>query len=139
MASLLAVAVLVLAIDQATKAVARRPAGRVRFGWHRGAVIRPWANRGVARPFGPRELLGLWLVAAAAALLLVAAGAGPGAPPAPIALGAILGGAAGNLRDLRRHGAVRDFLDLGLGVFNLADVAVVAGLAAMLALVLLRG
>jgi len=49
------------------------------------------------------------------------------------ALGAVLGGAAGNLADLRmRHGVV-DFIDVGFWpVFNLADVAIVTGAGAVL-------
>ena len=58
-----------------------------------------------------------------------------------VALALILGGAVGNLSDrLRGHGAVVDFLDVGLGtlrwpVFNLADVGVTTG-AALLVLLL---
>ncbi len=58
-------------------------------------------------------------------------------PLARLALWAILGGAAGNLFDRLRYGAVIDFLDLYVGryhwpTFNLADVAVVGGAAALL-------
>ena len=46
-----------------------------------------------------------------------------------IGLGAALGGAAGNLYDRIRHGAVLDFLSVGIGgVFNLADLALLLGL-----------
>ncbi len=51
-------------------------------------------------------------------------------PSAPVAagLGLALGGAAGNLVDRLRWGAVVDFLDLRVWpVFNLADVALVLG------------
>ncbi|MDR2340480.1 MAG: signal peptidase II [Deltaproteobacteria bacterium] len=52
----------------------------------------------------------------------------------PAALGAILGGAVGNIHDRLRYNAVVDFLDFHIGTrhwpaFNVADVAVVAGLA----------
>jgi len=44
------------------------------------------------------------------------------------------GGALGNLYDRIRHGAILDFLHVGLGgVFNPADVALVLGLAIVLA------
>lgn len=61
---------------------------------------------------------------------------------APWALGLMLGGAAGNLVDRLRHGTVVDFLAFSwrgwhLPVFNLADLAIVAG-TALLILHLLR-
>lgn len=53
------------------------------------------------------------------------------------ALGQLIGGALGNVLDRLRHGAVTDFLDFHLGAyhwpaFNLADVAVVSGVALLL-------
>jgi signal peptidase II len=46
-----------------------------------------------------------------------------------IALGAVLGGATGNLIDRLRHGAVVDFIDVGFWpVFNVADAAIVVGM-----------
>jgi len=45
-----------------------------------------------------------------------------------VGLGAALGGAASNLYDRLRRGAVIDFLDVGWWpVFNLADVAITLG------------
>ncbi len=54
-----------------------------------------------------------------------------------IALGAILGGALGNLQDRLRVGFVIDFIDVGLGhlrwpVFNVADAAVTLGVVLLL-------
>jgi signal peptidase II len=54
-----------------------------------------------------------------------------------VALGLLIGGALGNVLDRPRHGAVTDFLDFRLGAyhwppFNLADVAVVSGVALLL-------
>ena len=47
---------------------------------------------------------------------------------ARLGLGAAVGGAAGNLWDRVRRGAVIDFVDLGWWpVFNFADVAITAG------------
>jgi signal peptidase II len=59
--------------------------------------------------------------------------AGAGDRSALVSLGAVLGGALGNIHDRLRHGAVTDFLDLHWGdyhwpAFNLADVFVVAGI-----------
>ena len=54
-----------------------------------------------------------------------------------IALGAIAGGAIGNVIDRLRFGAVVDFIDAHLGewhwyVFNVGDAAIVCGVAALL-------
>jgi len=64
-----------------------------------------------------------------------------GIPVATIALGLIIGGAIGNAIDRFAYGAVVDFAlfhveigakPLNWGVFNLADVAIVAGAAGLL-------
>lgn len=62
----------------------------------------------------------------------------PNAPAAAAAVGLAIGGAAGNLLDQRRLGGVRDFVDLGLGAFNGADVMIVAGTVAA-AMLLIAG
>lgn len=54
------------------------------------------------------------------------------------ALGLIAGGAAGNVIDRMRHGAVTDFLDFHIGdwhwpTFNMADVMIVLGVALLIA------
>jgi signal peptidase II len=47
--------------------------------------------------------------------------------------GLLLGGALGNMIDRAREGAVTDFIDLPLWpAFNLADVAITAGVVALL-------
>ncbi|BCV20912.1 signal peptidase II [Moorella sp. Hama-1] len=52
----------------------------------------------------------------------------PGRPLLRLALALMLGGALGNLLDRLRFGYVVDFLDLRIWpVFNLADMAIVAG------------
>lgn len=51
-------------------------------------------------------------------------------PIVPIALGAALGGSLGNVLDHLSRGGVLDYIDLGWWpVFNLADVAIVVGVA----------
>lgn len=60
-----------------------------------------------------------------------------------IALGAIAGGAVGNIVDRLRFGAVADFIDAHVGawhwyVFNVADAAIVCGVAALILDGLLR-
>ncbi len=57
--------------------------------------------------------------------------------PVAIGLGAIMGGAIGNVIDRLRHGAVVDFLDFYYRdyhwyAFNLADAAIVTGVALLL-------
>ena len=55
-----------------------------------------------------------------------------------VAMGLLAGGAAGNLADRARAGAVTDYIDLpAWPAFNLADIAITAGVA-ILALGLLR-
>jgi len=54
-----------------------------------------------------------------------------------VALGALLGGALGNLHDRVRHGFVVDFIEIGVDrfrwpVFNVADIAVTGGVALLL-------
>lgn len=52
--------------------------------------------------------------------------------------GLLIGGGAGNLIDRLLFGAVHDWLDLGKVVVNLADLAILAGLAGYLASVALH-
>lgn len=54
-----------------------------------------------------------------------------------LAYGLVIGGALGNVLDRLQHGAVTDFLDFYVGdwhwpAFNLADVAIFCGVAAIL-------
>lgn len=73
-------------------------------------------------------MIGLWCAEVAALVALVELVPTSGGLLAPAALGAALGGAAGNLVDRVRRGGVVDFIDLRFWpVFNLADVAIVAG------------
>jgi lipoprotein signal peptidase len=128
-------------LDRLTKTVAE---GRLSPGDSRRVgplEIRPTYHRPPdGRPLRRRRLLGGWALAILSVAALVATGWVFSGLVAQIGLGAALGGAAGNLQDLRRHGAIFDFLDLGLGVFNLADVAIVGGLAtAVLAAILAGG
>lgn len=91
----------------------------------------PWAWRGGSPT--------AWIAAFAAALAAGWAAAALGVlehPLARIGLAAALGGALGNLYDRLRHGAVQDYVRCSFAVrgrrfastFNLADVAIVAGL-----------
>ena len=72
----------------------------------------------------------VWIAAFVAALILSGRGSFTSVAAA-IGVGAALGGALGNLLDIIRTKAVRDFIDLGWWpVFNVADVAIIGGLAA---------
>jgi signal peptidase II len=96
-------------------------------------------NRGVAFGLagGGGDGLVLLAVAALAFIGLVFA-RDPTRPGMWVAAGLVAGGALGNLIDRLRTGEVTDYVDLPLWPpFNLADVAIVAGVA-LLALVYLR-
>lgn len=130
----------VVALDQAAKAAVEAnlaPGEQV-------DVLGPLAltlthNRGIA--FGLASDGGALLVAlTAAALLLVAAlfARDAGRPGMWVAIGLLAGGALGNLADRVRVGEVTDYVDvLAWPPFNLADVAITLGVAA-LALIYLR-
>jgi signal peptidase II len=126
--SIVLLAALILVADRATKEIALR---RLGLGRHaHGLVCVVFTERPLlARAASRRRLVILWVTAAACAIgalvfapvlqqnLYVAAG-----------VAAALAGAAGNLADRLIHGAVVDFVALGRWpVFNLADVAIVAG------------
>ena len=125
---LLVIAVLTLAVDAATKSLVTTLLAE---GQLHGAAP-GWGLRRVHNPRG--SLVGLSTRAAVAALALLAAGLLTGAAigrPDPVAaagLGLVLGGAAGNVADRVRHGAVVDFVAAGpWPVFNLADAAMFVG------------
>ncbi len=139
----LVTAVLVLLADQASKWAILSPIDLPRRGQ---IVLAPvlnlsmvW-NRGVT--FGLLTGFGEWghLLLAGLAICVVAALGlwlrRAESRLAAIALGAIAGGAIGNVIDRLRYGAVVDFIDAHLGnwhwyVFNLADAAIVCGVIAL--------
>lgn len=95
----------------------------VTFGlFHQDGATGPWILAGVALVVV--VLLGVWLVRAESTLVACA-------------LGAIAGGAVGNVIDRLRFGAVVDFIHAHAGgwswyVFNVADAAIVCGVAVLL-------
>jgi signal peptidase II len=129
------VAVLVVAADQATKAIAR---GALERGDTRELLpfldLVNVRNTGVA--FGLLEDGGALLIvgAAAALLALLAFVVGhSGRPLVWLPAGLLLGGAAGNLLDRVRAGSVTDFLKLpAWPAFNVADIAITFGVLALL-------
>ena len=89
----------------------------------------------------PAAQIALMLIKAVAVVVLAIWMARSRTPLATIALGLIIGGAIGNAVDRFAYGAVVDFAlfhvqigekTLNWYVFNLADVAIVAGVAALL-------
>lgn len=105
-------------------------------------------NRGISYGLFPQEsALGRWgliLFAFAASLALAVWLARLTAPLGAASIGLIVGGAIGNAIDRVAYGAVADFFSLhGFGyqwyVFNIADAAIVAGVAGLLYESLFRG
>ncbi|HZI92328.1 MAG TPA: signal peptidase II [Thermoleophilaceae bacterium] len=125
----------VVVVDQATKAlaVARIDRGdevNVFF----GLDLTNTRNRGVA--FGALQgsatVVGL-LIAAALVLLVGYFVLNASRPLLWLPVGMLLGGAAGNLVDRAREGAVIDFIDPTFWpAFNLADASIVIGVFALL-------
>ena len=122
----------VLLLDRGTKAlVFRKPGPGERRALVGPLAIRPLRN--AAPRSWPKGSRAAWLASFGAGLAgsLVLIQIDPWAGTAThVGLGAALGGAASNLYDRLRFGAVLDFLDVGFGgVFNPADAALVLGLA----------
>jgi signal peptidase II len=141
-------AVAVLALDQASKLwllfvfdIARRGAVKVTPFFD---LVLAW-NVGISFGWFQNDSqfaqISLMIVKAVAVIVLAIWMARSRTPLATIALGLIIGGAIGNGIDRFAYGAVVDFalFHLQIGgntynwyVFNLADVAIVAGVAALL-------
>ena len=130
----LLVALVVLAADQATKALVRAEIPR---GGEESVLpfltLVNTRNSGIA--FGLLQDAGpvLMLVALASLLGILAFFAyNAGRPRIWIAMGLLLGGALGNLLDRAVAGAVTDFIDFpAWPAFNLADVAITFGVIGM--------
>lgn len=130
-----ALAVAVIGFDQATKAL-------VRSGIARGSsdAVFPGVelvnvrNHGVAFGFLSDGGAVVAIVTGVALLALLAFFAfNVRRPLAWLPVGLLLGGAAGNLIDRAREGAVTDFIDVPLWpAFNVADIAITVGVLALL-------
>jgi signal peptidase II len=135
-AAALGVATLVVVADQALKWLVRSSEADLPVEFGGGFAVRLVFNSGVS--FGRLTDSGdlvLAAVAALAVIVLLALVFGP--PRYRLGLGLLLGGALGNLIDRIRFGAVIDFVDVPWWpTFNLADVAIVAGVALVLLQVL---
>lgn len=138
------VAALTLAADQGTKVLVQQQLAPCSLPAHLTAcdrldlggplVLVHAANAGSIG--GAAQGLGVWLLLAAVGLLLIPAygyvvrDAGW---TAAVGLGLQAGGAVGNLADRLRLGGVVDFLAVGTYVINLADIALVVGMALAIA------
>ena len=140
-AAALAVAALVFLLDQATKLWVLGldlTDGPVRVAPVMDITL--VMNRGISYGLFQQDGLGRWLlvVATVAASVALAVWLWRAQRAAVrLALGAIIGGALGNLVDRVLYGAVIDFVHLHYGtfswyVFNVADAAIVVGVAALL-------
>lgn len=132
----IALASLVLVIDQATKqiAVAEFGDGDVSIGL--GFQLVEVRNEGVAFGlFGGGEALVIVITTAALALVAGYFALDPSRPGLWVGIGLLTGGALGNLADRLREGSVIDFFDPpAWPTFNVADVAIVAGIATIVLL-----
>lgn len=128
--NILILAGLIVAADRATKEIALRHLSFGRHGYRFISVVltrRPL----LGRVSSLRALLVLWIAAVAcAAIALLCAPALHQNVLVTAGVAAALAGASGNLVDRIIHDAVVDFVAIGRWpVFNLADVAIVAGAA----------
>ena len=150
----LATAVLLFAADQASKwwvleglrlqearnvpVLALGPFGLdLSMVWNRGVTF------GLLSGDGPWNHLVLALVAAGIAVFLLRWLARAETRTVAVALGAVIGGAVGNVMDRLRFGAVVDFVDAYAWgwhwyVFNIADAGIVCGVAVLVVDALFR-
>lgn len=125
----IAVAVSVIAADQASKAfvLSRTSAANSNTGFL--GIRKQLTRRGplmlaLARP----TLVGLWIASAVIAAVLLQTGMIAETASNAACIGAALGGAASNVSDRLRREAIVDFIAIGRWPpFNLADAAIVMG------------
>jgi signal peptidase II len=130
----IAAAVSVVAADQASKAFVLSRSWTADSNAGFLSVRKVLLRRGpLMFYFTPRTQVGLWIASIAIAAVLVRAGMIAENALNAAAIGAALGGAAGNIADRLRHRAIVDFIAIGrCPPFNLADVAIVVGMGLLL-------
>jgi signal peptidase II len=128
--NILLLAGMIIAADRVTKEIAVR---RLTFGRRAHRFVRVVLTKRplLARGTSLRALAMLWIAAVACTVTaLLCAPALHHNTLATAGVAAALAGAFGNLGDRAMHGAVIDFVAIGRWpVFNLADVAILAGAA----------
>ncbi len=132
MIDLLATGGTLLLLDQWSKRMVEHHVADRCISWGPILRIRCVNNlKDISRRDGARAVLvGVWFAALVSAILLYRSGAWFQSHTALFGLGLAFGGAAGNLLDVLRRGSIVDLIDLRWWpVFNLADVAIIAGLA----------
>jgi lipoprotein signal peptidase len=122
--------IVVLVLDQWTKSHARTRALPVSAS--RSLIrVRSRQARRVFTSNARMLLAAVWVFSFISSVTLHVSGAAFQSRASAASLGVALGGAAGNLRDVLRLSSVTDFLEIGWWPsFNLADVAIIAGLIA---------
>ena len=129
----LACGIAILLVDQWSKRAIQIYGGNRRLGWSAVVHFRfaMHRERFYERTGARIALLLAWLLALLCAVILWRSGAWFQGATSLAGLGLAFGGAASNLLDILQRRYVVDFIDLGWWpVFNLADVAILAGLAA---------
>jgi signal peptidase II len=132
MLELLTAAAILFLADQGSKRVIHARGEQLTFGWGSFVRIRCVLHRaGLYQSRRAHAMFaGTWLLALISAATLYWMGLRFQTGPALVGLGLAFGGSGSNLFDILRDRYIVDFIDLGWWpVFNLADVAIVAGLA----------
>ena len=131
MIALFASATVFLLLDQLSKSLVESRIGDRNFSLGSLLQLKRVASikRLYARSGARFVFAAIWLAALASTVALYQLQPSFRNPTAMIAIGAALGGAAGNLVDVMRRRAVFDFIDFRFWpTFNLADAAIVCGL-----------
>ena|ERR1700761_4091195 len=129
-----AVALSVIAADQVSKALILSCSWAAVSKTGFLAIRRQLTRRVVPIATWPAGMvLGLWFASVVIVAVLLQAALIAENPLRSAGIGAALGGAAGNLADRLRHGAIVDFIVVGRWPpFNLADSAIVCGVGLLL-------
>ena len=111
-----------------------------------GFVLNSGVFLSLGHTLGPQARFWLFIVGVGGVLALLLALTlkdGRFRAPEVVSVAAIIGGGVGNLVDRVQFGAVRDFLNVGIGpvrtgIFNVADMAITFGGVALILIPLLR-